>query len=201
MRSTLLLGGLLLSAVLALAPQRGGLQAQSSKHDGGQEKHPRGAPIVSPMTLVFVQEQPPKGEPEVNPKVLAFLKPVAVEATDTQLQKLLKERHNVAAKYLQERVKQYKEGIRDLTYVFDAVKLVVQAKLDLATDQQARIEVFEETVAVTRLAEEHLSNLADELAKKKITMPAADLELARYARLCAEVELHKEKEKAKAGAK
>src|SRR5262245_12494231 len=64
--------------------------------------------------------QPPAGAPEVNPKVLAFLKPVETPARDGELQKKLKERHNVAAKLLEDRINEYRKGVRDINSVFEA---------------------------------------------------------------------------------
>src|SRR5262245_44577276 len=68
--------------------------------------------------------------PSLSPKVLAFLKPVAIADGDNELQKKLKERHNSGVTMLDERVKEYKKGSRDAGTVFQAAKLVAEAKLD-----------------------------------------------------------------------
>ena len=59
--------------------------------------------LVSRLPFTSVA-QPPAAAPEVNPKILAFLKPVEIAQRDSDLQKKLKERHNVAVKLLEERV-------------------------------------------------------------------------------------------------
>src|SRR5205085_6566658 len=64
--------------------------------------------------------QPPSGRPEVDPKVLAFLKPVEIAPEDSELRKKLKERHNVAVKMLEDRINDYKRGVRDLGQVYEA---------------------------------------------------------------------------------
>src|SRR5262245_25613595 len=95
---------------------------------------------------VGVRAQPPAGAPEVNPKVLAFLKPVEIPARDSELQKKLKERHNVAAKLLEERINEYRKGVRDINSVFEAARLIVEAKLEIAENKQARGAVLEQAV-------------------------------------------------------
>src|SRR5262245_2661145 len=60
---------------------------------------------------------------DVDPKILAFIKPVEIAEADSPLQKKLKERHNVAVRLLDERVNEYKKGVRDATQVFDAARL------------------------------------------------------------------------------
>lgn len=134
--------------------------------------------------------QPPAGTPEVSPKILAFLKPVEIAEGDSELQKKLKERHNVAVKLLEERVNEYKKGVRDIGPVFEAARLTAEAKLDLTEGAEARTAVLDQLLDVARLIESHLQQqLAKGFGSK------ADLERARYARLTLEVELLRARQK------
>jgi hypothetical protein len=132
--------------------------------------------------------------PGVSPEILAFLKPVEIAEGDSELQKKQKERHNVAVKLLEERVNEYKKGVRDISPVFEAARLTAEAKLDLAENAEARTAVLQQLVDVAKLIE---NNLAQQLAKGFGSK--ADLERARYARLTMEVELLRAKQKAKPG--
>lgn len=134
--------------------------------------------------------QPPQeqGGAEVSPKILAFLKPVEATGDDSELQKKLKERHNVAVALLQERMNEHKKGTRDLSLVFEAAKLTADAKLDLADKPEAKVAVLEQTLEVARAVEEHLQQQI-----KKGFGSKGDLERARFTRLSVEVEILKAK--------
>jgi hypothetical protein len=138
--------------------------------------------------------QTPADAPGVSPEILAFLKPVTIAERDSELEKKQKERHNVAVKLLEERVNEYKKGVRDISAVFEAARLTAEAKLDLAENAQARTAVWQQLVDVAKLIE---SNVAQRLAKGFGSK--ADFEHARYARLTMEVELLRAKQKAKRG--
>src|SRR5688572_1011617 len=125
-----------------------------------------------------VVAQPPGQTAQVDPKILAFLKPVEIPDGDGPLQKKLKERHNVAVKLLEERVNEYKKGIRDASGVFEAARLAGEAKLDLAEGKDARIGVFEQLLEIAQLVE---NQLQEQL--KKGFGARSDLERARLARL------------------
>jgi len=128
--------------------------------------------------------QTPADAPEVSPKILAFLKPVAIAEGDSELQKKLKERHNVAVKLLEERFNEYKKGVRDLSHLFEAAQLTAEAKMSLAENAEARIAVLKQRLEVAQLFE---SNLKQQFAKGFGSK--ADLQRARYACLTIEVEL------------
>lgn len=128
--------------------------------------------------------QPPAKAPEVNPKVLAFIKPVDIVDGDNELQKKLKERHNVAVKLLDERVNEYRKGVRDTSAVFEAARLTAEAKLDLAHTKEGRTAVLEQVLDISKLIETYLE---DQL--KRGFGSKSDLERARLARLTVEVEL------------
>jgi hypothetical protein len=138
--------------------------------------------------------QTPASAPGVSPEIFAILKPVAIAEGDSELQKKLKERHNVAVNMLEERVNEYKKGVRDISAVFEAARLTAEAKLDLAENAEARTAVLQQLLDVAKLIE---SNLQQQLAKGFGSK--ADLERARYARLTLEVELLRATQKAKPG--
>jgi hypothetical protein len=134
--------------------------------------------------------QPRSGPAEVSPKILAFIKPVEVDPGDSELRKKLKERHNAAAKMLEERINDYKKGVRDAGQVYEAARLTAEAKQDLAENAEARIVVLEQVLEVAKLFESSLQQQLDKGFGSK-----ADLERARYARLSVEIELLKAKQK------
>jgi hypothetical protein len=137
--------------------------------------------------------QPPSqqpSDPASNPKVLAFLKPVDIADSDNELQKKLKERHNSGVALLDERVKEHRKGARDLTSIYQAARLVAEAKLDLTTNAPERITLLEQLLEIHKLMESHLQ---EQLAKGFGSK--ADLELARYTRLSTEVDLLRAKQK------
>lgn len=134
--------------------------------------------------------QPPVRSPQVDPRIMAFLKPTDFAQGDSELQKKLKERHNVAVKLLEARINEYKKGARDASSVFEAARLTADAKLDLADTPEARTTVLEQTLGVAKLVETHL-----EEQLKKGFGSQSDLERARLARLTVEVELLKAKDK------
>jgi hypothetical protein len=135
--------------------------------------------------------QKPTETPQVNPKVLAFLKPVEIVAGDSELQQKLKERHNSGVILLDERVKEYKKGSREAGTVFQAARLVAEAKLDLAGSTQERIAVLEQVLDIHKLMESHLQQQLEKGFGSK-----ADFEQARFTRLSTEVELLRAKQKA-----
>jgi hypothetical protein len=109
---------------------------------------------------------------------------VEIAEGDSDLQKKLKERHNVAVRLLDERVKEYKSGVRDAGQVFEAARLTAEAKLDLAETVEARRAVLEQTLDMARLIEGHLQQQLDNGIGSQ-----GDLQRARYGRLSVEVEL------------
>jgi hypothetical protein len=128
--------------------------------------------------------QPRGGVPEVDPRVLAFVKPVELADGDSDLQKKLKERHNAAVRLLDERVKEYRSGVRDASQVFEAARLTAEAKLDLAESAEARRTVLEQTLDMARVIESRLQQHLDNGIGSQ-----GDFQRARYGRLSVEVEL------------
>jgi hypothetical protein len=136
---------------------------------------------------------PPKpdaggGSEAVSPRILAFVKPIDLAAGDDELTRKLKERHNVAANLLEIRAEEYKRGVRDLSPVLEAARLVVEAKLDLAGDDQARLAVLEQSLEVARLIEARLKTMHEAGLGAR-----SDYCRAQLARLNVEVEILKAK--------
>lgn len=128
--------------------------------------------------------------PAVHPDVLAFSKPVETADADDELLKKRKERHNAAVALLDERVAEYKAGSREMGVVFEAARLVAEAKLDLAETPEARVEALELTLKIAKLIESLLQQQVDKGFGSK-----GDLARAKHARLSVEVELLKAKGK------
>jgi len=131
----------------------------------------------------------PATAPEVDPSVTAFMKRIDAVAGDDALRQKLKERHNTAVHLLELRVAEYHKGISDVSPVFEAERLIAQAKLDLAQNVQEREAVMQQVVDVARVIESRL-----EKQLKSGFGSEADLERARLARQTAEVELLKLKQ-------
>jgi Na+/phosphate symporter len=135
-----------------------------------------------------VRAQPADGMREVSPKILAFLKPAEATFGDSELQQKYKERHNVAVKLLEERVNEYKKGVRDISFVFEAARLTAETKMDLAENVEARIGILTQLWDMAKVIEDNLKQQIDKGFGSK-----AELERARFARLTVEIELIKEK--------
>jgi hypothetical protein len=147
--------------------------------------------LPMPTELASAQPaQPPVGAPELPPSIQAFIKPLEAAPGDSELLKKFKERHNTGVRLLEERVKEYKNGTRDMSPVFEAAKLVVEAKMDMAENAKAKVAVLEQTLDLATLFEKRLQEQLD-----KGFGSHGDLERARYARLTVEVELLKAKQK------
>jgi len=120
----------------------------------------------------------------VPDSVRSFATPVDLDSGDSALLKKLKERHNSGVELLKHRLQEYKQGRRDISFVFEAARLVAQAKLELAENDDARRAVLTQTLEVAQQIERHLD---EQLAAGFGS--AAERERARFARLGVEVEL------------
>jgi hypothetical protein len=123
-------------------------------------------------------------------KEMGFLE--TIEPKGDELAKALAERHNSAVTLLQERLNEYEKGIRDINPVYEAGRLVADAKLDLAADADAKIKILEHTLKVAELAEAYLKQLNEKGLGSK-----AELERAHYGTLNVKVQLLQAKQKAK----
>jgi hypothetical protein len=156
--------------------------------------YPRIALVFMPVLLLWAAATMPAQEsskrPEISKEIKAFLELIKPGKDDSDLVKKLKERHNAAALLLAERIKEYKKGTRDISPVYEAARLAVDAKLDLDETAKARIDTLKQTLEVARLFENHLQKQFGLGFASK-----ADLERARFSRLSVEVELLKAKQK------
>jgi hypothetical protein len=123
-------------------------------------------------------------------KEMGFLE--TIEPKGDELAKALKERHNSAVTLLQERLNEYEKGTRDINPVYEAGRLVADAKLDLAADADAKVKILEQTLKVAELAEAYLKQLNEKGLGSK-----AELERAHYGSLNVKVQLLQAKQKAK----
>jgi len=156
--------------------------------------YPRIALVFMPVLLMWAAATLPAQQSSKRPKISAeivdFLKPNQQPAKgDSELVKKLKERYNAAALLFKERIKEYEKGTRDISPVYEAARLAVDAKLDLDETAKARIDTLKQTLEVARLFEKHLQKQFGLGFASK-----ADLERARYSRLSVEVELLKAKQ-------
>jgi hypothetical protein len=145
-----------------------------------------GTLLVCVVAMAAAQKS--SAPPAVHPEVLEFSKAVEIAEGDEELLKKRKERHNAAVSLLDERVSEYKSGSREMNAVFEAARLVAEAKLDLAETPEARVEALELTLKVAQLIEKQLQEQADKGFGSK-----GDLARAKHARLSVEVELLKAK--------
>ncbi len=143
---------------------------------------------LSGGSATAVYAQATAAPPSLHPDVLAFSRPVETADADDDLLKKRKERHNAAVNLLEERVAEYKSGSREMGVVFEAARLVAEAKLDLAETPEARVEALELTLKIAKLIENLLQEQVDKGFGSK-----GDLARAKYARLSVEVELLKAK--------
>jgi hypothetical protein len=133
------------------------------------------------------------GELKKALKEMGFLETIEPKGDEPELATALKERHNSAVKLLQERINEYEKGIRDINPVYEAGRLVADAKLDLAADADAKVKILEHTLKVAELAEAYLKQV-----NEKGLGSRADLERAHYGSLNVKVQLLQAKQKAKA---
>src|SRR5687768_7639816 len=147
----------------------------------------RAQPIEPPPDRETATARPAAAE--VDPVIEAFMKPVEVAEDDTELRRKLTERHNIAVRLLELRVKDYRRGITPVSPVFEAARTAADAKLDLAANDEERERTVQQVVDVSKVVEQTL-----EKQVRSGFGSEADLERARLARVTAEVELLKLKE-------
>ena len=60
---------------------------------------------------------------------------------------------------LKAQIQEYKSGVRDLSAVLEAARLVVQSKLDLASDDPGRLAIYQDVLDVAKMIEDRLAAL------------------------------------------
>src|SRR5262245_18924246 len=123
---------------------------------------------------------------EVNPAITAFMRPIETAPGDDPVRQKLKERHNTAVRLLEVRVDGYRKGMNDVNSVFEAGRLVADAKVDLAQSVKERDAIVEQLLEVTKEMESEL-----ESQWKSGLRSEADVLRARLARQTVEVDLLK----------
>jgi len=108
---------------------------------------------------------------------------------DDAIRQKLVERHNTAVRLLQLRLDAYHRGIGDAQSVFEAARLVEQAKLEIAQSPAERQTVLEQLVEITKAVESRL-----EKQFQRGIGSESDLQRARLARETAEIDLLKIKQ-------
>ena len=144
--------------------------------------------LVACSVPVAAQEPAPRSA-DFNPRLLAFVQTVEIADADRELTRKLKERHNAAVDLLKARIQEYKSGVRDLSAVLEAAQLVVQSKLDLASDDPGRLAIYQDVLEVAKMIEDRLAALYESGIG-----PVSEYRRAQIARLNVEIEILKLKE-------
>jgi outer membrane protein TolC len=126
---------------------------------------------------------------EVDPAIAAFMKPVEAASSDDEVRQKLKERHNTAVRLLELRVEGYRKGLNDVNQVFEAARMVVDAKHDLAQNVAERDALMGQMLEVTKAMESQLQKQFEAGIGSE-----ADVLRARLARETVEVEMLKTKQ-------
>ncbi len=111
------------------------------------------------------------------------------QATAGELQRLLKERYEVAANLLDVEEKRLDEGKSTLRNVYEAARRVRDSALELTGDRAEQIAALTKYLAVTRRLEDSVNKVVEAGAAT-----SSDKELARYLRLDAEIALLRAKQ-------
>jgi outer membrane protein TolC len=122
----------------------------------------------------------------VDPAITGFLKRIEPAGGDDELRQKLKERHNTAVRLLELRLESYRRGIDDMSKVFEAARLVADAKSELVQSEDEREALLRQVLQISKDFEARL-----EKQFKGGVGSAADLERARLARETAEIQLLK----------
>jgi uncharacterized protein (TIGR00725 family) len=140
---------------------------------------------------------PPPGQPDgpaANKPAILSAKPLKIDPRDDPLRKLLKERFNYALAEIEARYHRCLAGTGTDEVLFEAAQRLLQAGLEVADTAEARLKLREQYLELAREVERIIA-LKVEAGKEQI----AELERARYFRADAEIQVLREKAKAKAG--
>jgi hypothetical protein len=123
---------------------------------------------------------------DMDSAVAAFLQPSTPAPGDDALRQKMKERYDAAVRLLQLRVEAHRKGLSDTSSVFEAARVVAEAKLDLAQNTDERKAVLDPLVNILKVVEDRMQKeLSSGFGSE------SDLQRAKLARLTAEVELLK----------
>lgn len=88
-----------------------------------------------------------------TPRVIR-LKPLTVDSNESELNQLLKKRHNVALEELIARHSEFFEGRGTVEFLYDAAIHLRKSRLELARDKAERLVVMQDHLAWTTVIEE-----------------------------------------------
>lgn len=112
---------------------------------------------------------------------------------DNELQKLLKDRYNVALKVAQVRVEEHLNGRSSVDSIFEQAKHLLTSELELTDIPKEHVKVREKQLQLAQDMEKVAQARYD-----SGRLSIADYEQARYFRLDAEIQLLRAKQKAEA---
>jgi hypothetical protein len=93
---------------------------------------------------------------EIDAAVAVFTKRVEASANDDALRQKVKERHNTAVRLLETRIEGYRKGTSDAASVFDAARIVGDAKRELATSSADRNTLAHQMLDLLRMVESRM---------------------------------------------
>ncbi len=119
----------------------------------------------------------------------AFVQPrsLKVEASDSHIARLLKQRYNAAQGELRERYTFWLQGIGTLDQVYAAARRAGEARLEVIDPPTDRVAILREKVEFARTVERQAAAIRRN--RKRSEAPFADEACSRYFRLDAEIEL------------
>jgi hypothetical protein len=112
-------------------------------------------PAQTPAQMPAPTTAPTKQE--IDAAVAVFSKPLDVSSNDDAMRQKLKERHNTAVRLLQARIEGYHKGTSDAASVFEAARIVGDAKRDLATSTAERNTLAHQMLDLLRMVEQRMS--------------------------------------------
>lgn len=133
------------------------------------------------LTLPHVQAQE-KDPPEFKLPALFAGKPLKIDGNEDELQRLLKERYNIALDDLQIAAALINKGNATPSILADPAKRFVPAALELATTSNEQIALLSQYVGLTRIVEREY-----EVRVAAGALAPASLNRAKYERLDAEI--------------
>jgi hypothetical protein len=144
--------------------------------------------VITTLAILFLTGQPVLVKAQVPPPVVFSAEPRKPAPGADALQKLLIARNNAALTELQARGQELMAGRITTDVLFDAVRRWCDSALELSDKPADQMVVREQTLELTRYIEAVLdAKLAAGTAK------VADMEMAHYYRLDAEIQLLKAK--------
>lgn len=143
--------------------------------------------LATLLTTIHIFAQQEVELREIGPKVTEFVNenPLTETDEDTELQKVLKQKHNAALAEMQIRYAEYRGGVEpDSESIFDASIRLLDAKLELTEAAEDKRAVLQRFIELNKEFETLATNRVAYGGDSK-----ANLERLRYERLRYEAEL------------